>query len=155
MLFIDQEESYKADYIGVRGFHYQWLSCDAETNADRCAELVLQGEKRATASLLLWAYETDDEPLPTIGQLAVVTNWAGIPQCIIQITTVDIRPFDEVDAAFAREEGEGDTSLDFWRKEHWKVFSEECQELGKTPYAKMPVILERFKVVFREKYLAQ
>ncbi len=115
-----------------------------------CAELVLKGEKRATAGLL-WGYEEEDEPLPEIGQLTVITNWAKMPQCIIETTSVEIRPFDEVDAEFAFEEGEGDKSLEFWRKVHWKFFSHECQELGKDPHEKMPVILERFKIVFRGK----
>ncbi len=115
-----------------------------------CAELVLKGEKRATAGLL-WGYEEEDEPLPEIGQLTVITNWAKIPQCITETTSVEIRPFDEVDAEFAFEEGEGDKSLEFWRKVHWKFFSHECKELGKDPHEKMPVILERFKIVFKGK----
>ncbi len=123
--------------------------CADEENANMCAELVLKGEKRATASLL-WGYEDEKEPLPEIGQLTVITNWEKIPKCIIETTSVEIKPYNEVDSKFAFEEGEGDKSLKYWRKVHWKFFSLECQELGKQPDEEMPVILECFKVVFKD-----
>ena len=124
--------------------------CADEKNADLCAQLVLKGEKRATASLL-WAYADEDEPLPEIGQLTVISNWAKIPQCVVETTSVVIRPFNEVDAEFAYEEGEGDKSIAYWRSVHWASFSNECQRLGRQPDEQMPVVLERFKVVFKDK----
>lgn len=121
--------------------------CADEKNANICADLVRKGEKRATAGLL-WDYEADQEPLPEIGQLSVITNWEDDPQCIVEITSVEIKPFKDVDAEFAFEEGEGDKSLDFWRKVHWEFFSLECDQLGREPTQEMPVVLERFKIVY-------
>ena len=125
--------------------------CADEENANICAELVLKCEKRATASLV-WSYEYENEPLPEIGQLVVITDWNKTPKCIIETISIEIRPYRTVDAEFAFEEGEGDKSLAYWKKEHWKFFSEECKILGKQPNDEMSVIFEKFKVVFSDTF---
>lgn len=122
--------------------------CADEESANHLASLVIQGEKRGTASLL-WIYEAKNEPLPEVGQLSVITNWDGIPQCIVEVIGIEIKPFSEVPAEFAYEEGEGDKSLDYWRRVHWEFFSMECEEIGKTPAEEMPVVLEKFKVIWK------
>ena len=120
---------------------------DSETNANALGNLVLQGPKRATAGLL-WTNEIKNRPIPKIGDLSVVTNWQQEPLCIIETTQVEIVPYEEVDADFAAVEGEGDGSLRYWREVHWLYFSRECQRLGKEPNLRMPIICERFKVVY-------
>lgn len=124
-----------------------WYFCDNEPCANELAALVLAGIKTATASLH-WVYEVENEPLPKADQLDIVTNWAGEPQCIIEITDVWIAPFNEVDERQAYEEGEGDRSLDYWRRVHWDFFSRECAEIGREPSDTMPVVCERFRVVY-------
>ena len=122
--------------------------CTDEESANHLASLVVQGEKQATASLL-WSYEADSEPLPEVGQLSVITNWKGEPQCIVEVTEVEIKPYNEVTAEFAFIEGEGDKSLEYWRQVHWEFFSMECEEISKDPSEDMPVILEKFKVIWK------
>ena len=123
--------------------------CADQENADICADLVLTGEKRATAGLL-WSYQAENEAVPEVGQLSVITNWSGEPKCVTEVIEVEIKPFNEVTADFAFEEGEGNKSLEFWREVHWKFFSEECDQLGLVPSEDMPVVLEKFKVVYQE-----
>ncbi len=122
--------------------------CADEENANICADLALRGEKRATAGLK-WSYEAEAEPLPEVGQLSVITNWDGVPQCIVEVTSVEIMPFNKVSEDFANEEGEGDKSLEFWRRVHWKFFSLECDDIGKQPSEDMEVVLEKFKVIWK------
>ena len=136
----DQRKKYKS--------FDSYYFCADEESANLCANLVLEGEKRASAGLL-WSYEAEKEPLPEIGQLSVITNWDKIPQCIIEIISVEQKPFNEVTDEFAFEEGEGDKTLDFWRKVHWEFFSAECEDIGREPSQEMPVILEKFKVVYQ------
>ena len=123
--------------------------CADPENADICADLVLTGEKRATAGLL-WSYQAENEAVPEVGQLSVITNWSGEPRCVTEVIEVEIKPFNEVTADFAFEEGEGNKSLGFWREVHWKFFSEECYQLGLVPSEDMPVVLEKFKVVYQD-----
>lgn len=124
-------------------FHFD----DNEESANALGDLVLRGKKRATASLL-WENEVNNKPIPKIGDLSVVTNWQQQPLCIIETTQVDIVPYEAVSDAFAAVEGEGDGSLRYWRKAHWAYFYRECQRLGMEPSLNMPIICERFKVVY-------
>ncbi len=124
-----------------------WHFCDNQADADELAELVLSGRKRATAGAL-WSYEAEGEPLPCVGDLHVITDWSGRARCVIRITSVDVVAFDHVTAEFAAVEGEGDASLAFWRKAHRAAFARELAPLGMEPSPDMPVVCQRFEVVF-------
>jgi uncharacterized protein YhfF len=121
---------------------------DSEDLADTLARLVLSGAKRATASLV-WTFEHDRKPQPKPGDLSIVTSWARRPLCIIETSAIDVVPFDEVGADFASAEGEDDGTLASWRKNHTQFFAGECARIGRTPSPRMPVVCERFRVVFQ------
>jgi uncharacterized protein YhfF len=124
-----------------------WHFCDNQADADELAELVLAGRKRATAGAL-WSYEAENEPLPRPGDFSVITDWDGAAVCVIRTTGVEVVPFDEVTADFAATEGEGDASLAFWREAHWAAFSRELEDSERSPQPDMPVVCERFEVVY-------
>ncbi|MCF7505099.1 ASCH domain-containing protein [Vibrio sp. L3-7] len=132
-----QYTSFSADYY-----------CADEYNANLCAQLILNGEKRASCGLEYW-YTHEGETRPIIGHLQVVTDWNGKPICIVEITSVSSCPYNEVTAEFAAAEGEGDKSLEWWKKAHWNFFSRECEELKITPSEDMMLMLEHFKVVYK------
>jgi uncharacterized protein YhfF len=124
-----------------------WYFADNQATADELGELVMTGIKTATCSSL-WVYEAEGEAPPAVGELSVVTNWAGDPLCVIETTEVQIRPFNEVDAQFAYDEGEGDRSLAYWRRVHTEFFTRELAEIGREPSESMPLVCERFRKVF-------
>jgi uncharacterized protein YhfF len=120
---------------------------DSPAMADSLAHLVLHGPKRATAGLLL-DYERDDEPLPRPGDHSIVLGGRGEPVCVIRTTEVQISPFDLVDAGFAWDEGEGDRSLDWWRRAHREFFRRQCAQAG-VPFSEdLPVVLNRFELLW-------
>ena len=125
-------------------FHFD----DNEPSANELAQLVLAGTKRATAGLL-WSFEAANRRPPQPGDLSVVTNWSGTPLCVIETRNVSIIPYEEVTGEFAATEGEGDGSLRFWREAHWAYFGRECARIERTPDSRMPVVCERFEVVYR------
>jgi uncharacterized protein YhfF len=116
---------------------------DSEALADELGALVVQGRKRATAASL-WALEAESRQPPKPGDFSIVTTWAGQPLCVIETRSIEIVAFDEVTAAFAAEEGEGDGSLAFWREAHRAYFQRECTRLGRSFAQDMPVVCERF-----------
>lgn len=124
-----------------------WHFCDNQSDADELVELVLLGTKRATAGLL-WAYEAEDEPLPQVGDYSVITDWSGAARCIIRSASVDIVPFEAVSTGFAAVEGEGDGSLEYWRRVHEVAFSRELAESGMAFDPAMLVVCEVFEVVW-------
>jgi uncharacterized protein YhfF len=125
-----------------------WYFGDSGEMAEELADLVVSGKKTATASLY-WEYEAEGEALPQPGGYSVITSYDGEPRGVIQTTEVHILPFDEVEANFAAEEGEGDLSLEYWRQAHWRFFSRACEKIGRQPDAKMPVVCERFRLVYK------
>lgn len=124
-----------------------WYFGLGSDDAEELANLVLAGKKRATASLV-WEYEDLTEDAPIAGGYSVVTDYAGDPKCIVQTTELRVVPFNEVDAEFAFDEGEGDQSLDYWRAVHWDYFSRRCATIGKEPSLEMPVNCERFELLY-------
>lgn len=128
----------------LEAFHFD----DNAPSADHLAALVLAGTKRATAALL-WSHEHAGSPLPQPGNLSIVTDFAGRAVCIIETRRIDIVAFEDVDAEFAATEGEGDGSLAFWRRAHEAFFGRECARIGRRPEPRMPVVCERFEVVYR------
>jgi uncharacterized protein YhfF len=121
---------------------------DSPEMADELGALIADGTKTATCSAL-WEYEAEDEPLPQVGLKSIVLDGKGDPLCIVETTEVEVRPYEEVDAGFAYEEGEGDRSLEYWREAHWRFFSRTLPNIGKEPTTDMPLVCERFRVVYK------
>jgi uncharacterized protein YhfF len=115
--------------------------------ADAGAVLITQGVKTATSSLL-WAYQATNKPLPVVGSLSIVTDGHGEPVCVVETVTVEIQSFAGIDAAFAYDYGEWDRTLETWRAQCWEINASRCHALGKAPTPEMPLVCERFRVVY-------
>lgn len=113
---------------------------------DELAELIRIGKKTATSSALEM-YEMD-EPKPKVGVYNIVLDGSGLPVCVTQTEQVEIKKFDEVTAEHAYLEGEGDLSLEYWRKGHEDFFEKEYRKAGKVFTNEIPCICEIFKVVY-------
>ncbi len=133
--------------LRAQDFYEAFCFGDSEALAAELAALVLQGHKRATASLA-WVFEAEGKPPLQPGHLSIVKHWAGQPLCLIETTNIELLPFDQVGAEFAWEEGEGDRSLASWRRHHEAFFGRECARIGRQPRPDMPVICERFRLVY-------
>lgn len=116
--------------------------------ADELVALVLEGKKTATCSAL-WEWEAEGNQTPQPGAFWVVLDGRGAPLCITETVEVTQRRYDEVDADFAHAEGEGDRSLAYWRDAHRRFFSRTLSAIGKEFATDMPLVCERFRVVYR------
>ena len=67
---------------------------------------------------------------------------------MIKTIAVDMKGFAEVDAAFAYNYGEWDRTLETWRIRCWELNAPRCRALGKAPTREMPLVCERFTVVY-------
>ena len=121
-----------------------WAFGSTPAQSDELLRLVLDGTKTATASSHA-DYAKEGEELPARGTLGIVLDGAAHPRALIVTTEARVVPFDQVDADHARDEGEGDRSLDHWRAVHERFFAEHADG-GFLP--DMPVVLERFRVLY-------
>lgn len=73
----------------------------------------------------------------------------GEPFCIVETVDVFVRNYNEVDADFAREEGEGDLSLGYWQEAHRRFFSRSLPKIGRQFSEEMPLVCERFRLIYK------
>ena len=110
---------------------------DSPALADELLDLVLAAKKTATC----WAASEGDKGV-IVGKRWIVKDGQGRPRAILETVEVKRRRFEEVDAAFAHEEGEGDRSLAYWRRAHTDYFTRRGEfQPG------MEVYCERFRLV--------
>ncbi len=84
---------------------------------DKLIELVLSGKKRATSSLLL-----EGDKLPSIGEESIICYDNDIPACTIKLVDYKVMKYNEMTEDLAKLEGEGDLSLNYWKKVHYDFF---------------------------------
>lgn len=125
-----------------------WYFCDNKKCADELAELVIKGEKRATASLNYW-YESGREELPVKGNISIITDWDGIAKCIIKTKSVTVLPFKNADQEMAFKEGEGDKTLEYWRKAHISFFTRESEKEKIIFTEDSLIVFEEFEMIFK------
>lgn len=143
----------RPDYhIASKQKYSVWHFGNSAELANELLMLVLKEEKQASSSVA-WIYKFDNETVPRPGDVSIITDWFGNAVCVLGTVEVEIIPFKEVSADFAFLEGEGDKSLYYWRKVHWSYFSSELQQHGLAADLMMPVVCERFKLLYRSRDL--
>lgn len=121
---------------------------DSPEMADELGALIAEGVKTGTCSAV-WDWEAEGNPVPEVGLITIVLNGHGEPLCIVETAEVTIRKYNEVDADFARAEGEGNLSLEYWREAHRNFFSRTLPKIGREFSEDMPLVCERFKVIYK------
>ena len=119
---------------------------DNKKDANACAKLIRKGGKKAISHSLK-SLQLRKETLPKIGDFSVVTDWEGKAKCIIKTTEVKLIPFFNITDEIAQIEGEGDKSLNYWKKAHWNRYTCELAEFDCLPSESMIVVCEIFEKV--------
>jgi uncharacterized protein YhfF len=114
---------------------------------DELLALILTGPKRATACLLR-DVETGGEMMARIGGHVVVLDGADRPRAIWCTRTVEVKPLNEVDSAFAWDEGEGDRTRAGWLAMHVRYFTARAKAEGCAFDESMTAVFERFTLVW-------
>lgn len=134
-----------------RGKDTKYLDCfyfgRTEHVANELANLVLSGIKRATTSCLP-RYKIDNDRLPEIGDLSIVTDWDGIPKCVIETTCVTILPFKDVTFDICKREGEDD-NLKSWQNTHYAIYETDGKEAGYVFNWETSVVFEDFEMIYQ------
>ena len=129
---------------GIQAEYEAWPFGD---DPDTLAELVRTGVKTATASAYPF-YELEGEALPKAGEYSVIQDTKDKAVCIIRTIRVYVTPYREVTAEQAWKEGEGDRSLDYWRRIHEAFFRKELEAAGLPFTEDLGVVCEEFEVVY-------
>ncbi|MQS89244.1 ASCH domain-containing protein [Companilactobacillus mishanensis] len=126
--------------------HVSWAFGYGEEVADELLVLVKKGVKRATTSAFD-LYEKDDY-VPKAGDYNIILDGRGNPGCVTQTKVSEVVPFNSVTAEHAFLEGEGDKSLDYWRKVHTEFFKKEYSASDKTFNDNISCLCEYFELKY-------
>ena len=85
----------------------------------------LAGEKVATGALLQQEYLDEQEPVEALGERQVLLGSDDAAVAMIEVTRVETHRFIDVPWEFARDEGEGFTSIEHWRTGHRSYYERE------------------------------
>lgn len=131
---------------GFSGTYEAWSFGEAP---DKLAELVVQGIKSATCSAYD-LYQANDDHIPKAGDYSVILNSVGEAICIIKTTRVYVTEFNKVSLEHAYKEGEGDRSLDYWRKVHKNFLTNELATIHQSFNENTKVVCEEFELVYKQ-----
>ncbi len=113
---------------------------------DHVTQLAIDETKRATAHLAM-DFEINGVERRQAGDYWVILWENMAPACLLKMVKVEVRPFNQVDAAFAAREGEGDGSLAYWSRIHEDYFKLQLGVWGREWRNDLPVVLESFDLV--------
>ena len=129
-------EKLKVKYPGAGA----WQMGDSPELTSELADLINKGIK--TASCGSFASYQQEESAPRIGSYNIILDGQNVPVCVTRLVSMRLVRFCDVTEAFARKEGEGDLSLEYWQKEHQRFFTQEGHFSED-----MELIAEEFEVV--------
>ncbi len=132
---LDQDAKHSGEFgFEARGF----------AGSERLAAL-LAGKK--TAAFFSYAtFAIDNEELPVSGEYYIVLDGNREPFCVIQTSSVQILPFNQVTWEMAAREGE-DSSLEEWREKTRENLEEEGELVGFEFSPDIKLVYMEFKLV--------
>ena len=126
----------KVKYLGANSCQFG----DSPELVNELADLIKKGIKTASCGSL--ASYDKEEYTPKIGSYNIILDSKDVPVCVIRLVSMRLVRFCDVTSEFARKEGEGDLSLEYWQKEHQRFFT--CEGYFSND---MELIAEEFEVV--------
>jgi len=120
---------------------------DNAEDANRLAELIKNGKKKASSGLYAW-YEELNLGLPKVGTKLIVTDFNGKAKAIVETKQVDTIPFNQISKAYAAlDMGTDENPLEKWKKEHWDFFVDTVEN----PTKDMLVVCEIYETIWPKK----
>ena len=116
--------------------------------ADELLCLYLSGKKTAGSSLVK-DYELAGDPLPKIGDYWIILNSLDEPKCIVKTVRVEHFKFSDVPEEVAVCEGEGDLSVEYWKKAHVDFFTPFLEAWGVSDLGEETVVTEFYEIVYK------
>ncbi|EON71440.1 ASCH domain-containing protein [Lysinibacillus sphaericus] len=124
-----------------------WMFGDGSKEmGDGLGSLVVNGIKTGTCAAHC-VYELEEEEIQKVGQYDIVLDGDNNPLAVIKYTKVELVKMNEVTNDFARSEGEGDLSYDYWYREHVKFFTWELSQYGLPFTPDILLVCQTFKVM--------
>jgi len=110
---------------------------------EKLVNLILHGQKRATAGLLVGDYESEGEPIEHVGELLAIVDNDGKHVGTMKVTRAEILRFADVPDEFALAEAEGDVNAADFRASHIAYWT----RVGETVNDDTPIVTVYFDLI--------
>jgi uncharacterized protein YhfF len=114
---------------------------------DYISDLASKGVKQGTCHIEL-DFEVNKVRRRKPGDHWVVIDSKNNPLCVIKVTRVDIKPFNQIGEDFAKVENEGDGTFKYWYDGHLGYFERQCKAWDKEWRMDAPCVCEYFTKVY-------
>lgn len=113
---------------------------------------ILQGKKKLLFELKD-QYIVYHQPIPKSGDFALLNNWKGIPIAALEISGVNVEPFNKISTSIHDVKENIDFSDEDWLKKYQKIFRKWCKTNNQKFSNDKLVVLSEFKInrQFKEK----
>ena len=136
-------------YEGLNSAHYEVTRFRTPPEvADRLLELMLAGAMRATVGPTQIFGEGREEPLPDVGDYAVLVDTRDRPQLIWRTTGTSIRPLSSVTDEFVWQSGQASGEREGWLAGIGRNFTREAKLYGFEMHADIETLFETLEVVW-------
>ena len=110
---------------------------------------IKEGEKVGTFSLP-WLMESENIPASHTGQPIILLSYDGKPEIVVQITDIEETIFGEIDYDVTKIDGPPVRDPEVWIPLHREYWNNILKPYGRSCTDDMPVIVERFQLVYSE-----
>ena len=114
---------------------------------DHLSDQAARGFKQGTCHLEL-DFEVNNVRRRKPGDHWVVIDSKNNPLCVVKVTRVDIKPFNQIDEDFTEVEAEGDGTFKYWYDAHLGYFERQCKAWGTVWRVDLSCVCEYFKKVY-------
>lgn len=115
--------------------------------AAKLGHLVVKGKKRGAAGWVRF-HEKTNTLIPEVDGISIVTDGFGLPLCVIKTVSVEKVRFRDVTAQMALIEGEGDLTLEGWKRSHLEYWQNyDSQQINEDFSDEEFIYFETFKVI--------
>lgn len=149
------EQSFWEDYLALLPFNrrpkepfVEAAFAGSRESTDALIRLYFQGRKTAGSSLVK-DFESAGDPLPKIENYWIILDSQERPQCLVKTLRIEINLFGEIPQAVVQAEGEGDLSVEYWKKVHRIAYLPYIAKWGIDDLDKAEVITEHFEIVHK------
>ena len=122
------------------------IGIDEETTG-LIINFIKAGEKVGTFSLP-WVMTAENLPMSYKGLPIILLSFDGKPELVVQLTKVFETSFGEIDSAVTCIDGPPVRDPDVWIPLHQDYWNGMLEEYGKVCSDDMPVLVEKFKLVY-------
>jgi uncharacterized protein YhfF len=131
--------------VTKRNFHIVKNS-HGKKEADDYNKAILQGKKRILIELKN-QYSLYHQSIPQVGDYAFLNSWKGIPVAVLEITAVNVEPFEKINEVVSQMGSSEDLFSEDREKKYQKFFSSWCKNHNQKFSHSKEVVLSQFKVI--------